>query len=116
MKMKDCLICEKHALFRVVLHFTKKAINENQNQETCNKFRTKFRSQTNINSPHGHGTYTIIIDTEVPNMQKKTTDKIAKTIKELINPENLEEGFIEIHEVSNIIDLKPEKGVKVCKT
>ena len=57
--------------------------------------------------------YVELIDLRLPNQQKRTVNAFAKELKKLINPEDLDEGFIEIHEVSDVVELINYKEEKL---
>lgn len=128
-KMPRCLACEIHVLFRVVLRFSKDAVKRDEHLKTLinlpkwfsvrgmpafSRFDDTFKI-TWLGTKY-HTVVTLVIDAKLPNVQKKTIQGVVNTIKGLINGDDLEEGFIEVHECSDIIDLLPDaKGGVVCR-
>lgn len=118
-----CLSCERHVLFRVVLGFTRDAIIKQRHIPVLEKFKDIHGSSITFETPEltqrsmKGGVATIIIDKQFPNQQKKTLIKFAKELKKLIDSEDLDEGFIEIHEVEDVVELINWEYAKVavCK-
>lgn len=118
-----CLSCERHVLFRVVLGFTRDAIIKQRHIPVLEKFKDIHGSSITFETPEltqrsmKGGVATIIIDKQFPNQQKKTLTKFAKDLKKMVNPDDLDEGFIEIHEVEEVVELINWEYAKVavCK-
>jgi hypothetical protein len=116
-----CLSCEIHLLVRVVLRFSREAVVAGRHTKLCNKLMMFNRICSNalkvrvclIDSEIPHLTakkmtgaaYIFIIDTHIPNVQKRTIKKFVDGIKELIDPNDLDEGFIEVNECSSVEEL-----------
>lgn len=107
--MVKCLVCERHVLYRVVGVFkTPKgcddmvfALEEHSLFTGASLFsdaKWLLKSKTRFGVAY-------ILDIKLPNMQKKTMLKTAKEIQKLINVEDMDEGFIEIYEISDVMDL-----------
>ena len=112
--MPRCLACEIHVLFRVVLRFSKDAVKRDEHLKALinlpKRFSVAFSRLDDVS------VVALVIDAKLPNMQKKTIQGVVNTIKVLIKGDDLEEGFIEVHECSDIIDLLPDaKGGVVCR-
>lgn len=108
--MTRCLSCEIHAVYRVVLRFTKEAIVSGTYTKPMQEIKKKFGfNNINVDFQNDNNRFPAIaimlIDVKMPNSQKRTVTKTAKEIKSLIDSEMLEEGFIEIHEVSDVVQL-----------
>lgn len=119
-----CLACEIHLICRVVLRFNREAVLAGRNAKTLNKIEKAYTQwspqlrNTRVNfavleaeTPHlttkstTGAVYVLIIDKHLPNAQKRTIDHFVKGIRELIDGDDLDEGFIEVNEVSDVVDL-----------
>lgn len=105
-----CLSCEIHAVYRVALRFTKEAIVSGIYTNPMQEIKKKFGfNNINVDFQNDNNRFPAIaimlIDVKMPNSQKRTVTKTAKEIKSLIDSDMLEEGFIEIHEVSDVVQL-----------
>lgn len=111
--MTRCLSCEIHVLYRIVLRFTKEAWLAGCAAEIMKKFqdthsafvRWETPSFTEKRKAMKGGVATIIIDRLLPNQQKRTVMAFANGFKKDIDPEDIDEGFIEIHTLSDVVEL-----------
>lgn len=119
-----CLACERHALFRVAMRFSDSVIRSSQYVAVVERINDVFgRNNVHVDFQNENQRYPaiaiIMVDVKVPNFQKRTMTEITTTIKAIVlrnlSEGGLEEGFIETYENADMIDLLPEKGVKVCK-
>jgi hypothetical protein len=114
-------------ILRVVLRFTREAVVSGHHANTlttiCSEFNrvSIFSERPELTKKGMKGAiYEIIIDEQIDNLQKRTMMSVAKTVKKLINSEDLEEGFIEVHDCYEVVDLVKvntrAKSIYVCNT
>lgn len=116
-----CLACEIHLLVRIAMRFTKEAISAGRHTTPISAMVQKYgKRNVHVDFENENNRFpaivTMIVDVQVPNSQKRTTRKVVKEIKSLIDGKDLEEGFIETHEASEVFDLLPmEEDMKKCR-
>lgn len=109
-----CLSCERHTLFRIVIRFSREAVVAQRHVPVL-KYLEKLGGDIGWEVPElkprsmKGGVAFIIVDKELPNLQKRTMLKVAKeykrTIKELTGDEDIEEGFIQIFREDDAVEL-----------
>lgn len=123
-----CLSCEIHVLFRLVMRFSPEVIKSNQYVAVVERINDLFgRNNVHVDFQNERNRYPAIaivtVDVKMPNQQKRAVLKVAKTIKAVVlrnlMEDGLEEGFIEVHEVSDVVELidweeKPLTRKRAC--
>lgn len=120
-----CLSCEIHVVYRIVLRFTKEAVIAGRQFKLLTSFvdkgglinwtMPKFTKGKNGRTYMSDAVATILMDVQLPNQQKRTVKAFAESYKKLINADDIDEGFIEIHEVSDVVELINWEEAPVCK-
>lgn len=112
--MTRCLACEIHVIYRIVLRFTKEAW-----EKRAGDLLRKLQTDGYVRFEKGN-VAVILIDKQLPNQQKRTVKAIAEAYRKMINAEDLDEGFIEIHEANDVLELIDweiyQKDVLTCKS
>lgn len=109
--MVECLSCQIHVLYRIVVRFTREAVIAQRHVPILEKFKDTHSAYINWETPEltkrsmKGGVATIIVDRQLPNQQKRTVKAFAEGFGKEFNPDDLDEGFIEIHEVSDVLEL-----------
>lgn len=112
-----CLACELHLIVRVAMRFNKEAVVAGRHVVTLDKL-VELLGKRHINvdwetpemTPRSMkgGIANIVIDVIVPDMKKKTVKATVNSVIKLIDGNDLDEGFVEVYESSDIIDLLPD--------
>lgn len=118
-----CLSCEIHVIYRIVLQFSREAIIAQRHLPVLEKFRYTHSGTVNFETPEltkrgmKGGVATIIIDRLLPDQKKRTINAFADAFKNEVNADDLDEGFIEIHEPTDMVELLSWEEYKptVCK-
>lgn len=119
--MTRCLVCEIHLLLRIAMRFTKEAIKGERYLKPVNAFVEKYgKRNVHVDYENERNRFpaivTMIVDIQLDDSQKRTVHRVVKEAKKLIDGDLLEEGFIEVTDVAEVVDLLPmEKDMKACK-
>lgn len=124
-KKMRCLSCEIHVLYRVVLRFSREAVLAMRHTKTLEKLadvnsyrRCGITPATRVDvalvsqevpllSPRSMkgAVYIFIVDKHMPDATRRSVKRFGKHIAGLIDCDDLDEGFIEINEYSDTIQL-----------
>lgn len=118
-----CLSCEIHVIYRIVLQFTREAIVAERHLPVLEKFKDIHSASITFETPELRprsmkgAVATIIIDRLLPNQKKRTIRAFADGFKKIINADDLDEGFIEIFEPTDMVELLDWEEYKpaVCR-